>query len=155
MERVLFICTANICRSPMAETIFNALADDSGLPYRAESAGTAALEGRGIAPNALAALKEVGFYASEHQARQVTREMVAGTRLVLAMTPQHLVALQKLSQGSERLYTLPTYATGEAGAEGISDPYGLTMTAYRSSVRQLYEYMERAISHLAKESPPT
>jgi protein-tyrosine phosphatase len=139
----------------MAETIFNALASDAGLPLRAESAGTAALEGRSIAPNAVAALKEVGFNASEHQARQVTREMIASTRLVLAMTPQHLVALQGISQGSERLYTLANYATGAAGAEGISDPYGLTMTAYRSSVRQLYEYTERVISNLAEVSPPT
>ena len=42
-KKVLFVCTANICRSPMAEAMFNALAEDKGLPFRAESAGVMAL----------------------------------------------------------------------------------------------------------------
>ena len=60
MKKVLFVCTANVCRSPMAQAIFNALAEDSGLPFRAESAGTAALEGALMAPNAVAVLEEAG-----------------------------------------------------------------------------------------------
>ena len=43
MRKVHFVCTANICRNPIAETIFNALTKDNELPFRAESAGTAAL----------------------------------------------------------------------------------------------------------------
>lgn len=44
MKKVLFVCTANVCRSPMAAAIFNALAEDRDLPFRAESTGVAALE---------------------------------------------------------------------------------------------------------------
>jgi len=62
VKQVLFICAAIICRSPMTQELFNALAEDRGLPFRAESVGTAALEGRPMAENALAALKEVGIY---------------------------------------------------------------------------------------------
>jgi protein-tyrosine phosphatase len=66
VKTVLFVCTANICRSPMAGAVFDALAEDGALPFRASSAGTAALEGRAMAPNALAALEEAGIYPGPH-----------------------------------------------------------------------------------------
>ncbi len=62
-KKVLFVCRANICRSPMAEAIFNAVAEDRGLAYRAASAGVAALVDEDMAPNARAALEELGIYA--------------------------------------------------------------------------------------------
>ena len=68
-RQILFVCTANVCRSPMAEAIFNALAEERGLAWRAESAGVAALVDEDITPNARAALDEVGIYANEHRAR--------------------------------------------------------------------------------------
>ena len=96
MQTVLFVCTANICRSPMAEAVFNALAEDGALPFRARSAGTAALEGRAMAPNALAALEEAGIYPGPHAARQVGEEMVGGSELVLAITPEHAATVRRV-----------------------------------------------------------
>jgi protein-tyrosine phosphatase len=149
-EKILFICTANVCRSPMAQTIFSALAGDEGLLYKVESAGTAALEGRSMAPNAVAALEEVGIYAEPHSARQVTAEMLDEAELVLAMTPQHVAVLRRLGGAPARgIQALPEYAAGLSG-EGIPDPYGLTMTAYRSTLRQLYEYVETVIERLGR-----
>jgi len=60
VKKVLFVCTANTCRSPMAQAIFDTLAEDEGRPFRAESAGTEALEGTTIAEKAVAALEEGG-----------------------------------------------------------------------------------------------
>lgn len=54
---MLFVCTANICRSPMAAGIFEALSGDSGLPFEARSAGTAALVGEPAAPEARQAVE--------------------------------------------------------------------------------------------------
>lgn len=150
MKKVLFVCTANICRSPMAEAIFNTLAEDKDVPFRAESTGTAALVGRSMAPNAVAALEEVGIYPEARRARQVNEALLEEFELVLAMSPQHVMELRRLPGNPPRaVYTLPEYATGVSDAEGISDPYGHTMAAYRSSVRQLYEYVERVINNLA------
>jgi protein-tyrosine-phosphatase len=87
VKKVLFVCTANICRSPLVQEIFNALAENGGLPFWAESAGTAPLEDRPIAANALAALEEAGIYPEEaHSARLLSEEMSEGAALVLAMT---------------------------------------------------------------------
>ena len=122
-KKVLFVCTANVCRSPMAEAIFNALAEERRLAWRAESAGVAALVDEDITPNARAALDEVGIYTGEHRARQVSEAMLAGADLVLAMNQRHVATLRRRFGGlSERIYTLPEYALGAPPKEGIPDP---------------------------------
>src|SRR5829696_10354217 len=104
-NQILFVCTANVCRSPMAEAIFNALAEERGLAWRAESAGVAALVGEDITPNARSALDEVGIYTGEHRARQVGEEMLEEADLVLAMGPRHVATLrERFGDLSERVY---------------------------------------------------
>ena len=148
MKKVLFVCTANICRSPMARAVFDALAEDEDLPFRAESAGTAALEGKTTAPNAVAALEEAGIYPGAHRARQVGEAMIERAALVLAMTPQHTATLRRIGENPVGgTHALPEYAMGVRG-QGIPDPYGLTMAAYRSTLRQLYEQVERVVERL-------
>jgi protein-tyrosine phosphatase len=146
--RVLFVCTANVCRSPMAREIFEALAGDRGLDLRARSAGVSALVGEPMTPEAAAVLDELGFYPEEHRARQVSRAMLEESDLVLAMSPRHLEALDKLLGGGPmpEVHLLTEYATGRR--EGIPDPYGQTMTAYRSTARQLLDHIERALDRL-------
>lgn len=84
--RVLFVCRANVCRSPMAEAIFNALAQDAGLGVLAGSAGVAALENEDMDASARVALEEVGIYPGDHRARQVDRALVGEADLVLTMS---------------------------------------------------------------------
>ncbi len=145
-KEILFVCTANICRSPMAEAIFNALISDAGMPYEARSAGVRALVNEPIAPYAAAALEEVGVYPSGHRARQVNENMIEQADLVLAMTPQHVEALRRLSTASSgKIYTLPGYANDTPDREGIADPYGLSIVAYRASVRRIFECVDLVI----------
>jgi protein-tyrosine phosphatase len=151
VKKILFVCTANVCRSPMAEAIFNALAEERDLPFRAESAGTAALEGRPLGPHAVAALEEVGIHPGAHRARQVSEAMIEESELVLVMCARQAAALHRLcGNQSRKIYTLPEYATRSCVEEGVPDPYGHTMVAYRSSVRQLYEYVERAVERIGR-----
>ena len=152
MKKVLFVCTAGVCRSPLAAAIFDALAEDRGLPFRAESAGVAALEGNPMAPNALVALEEVGIYPQDHSARQVSEAMLEEAELVLAMSPRHVAALNRnfSNLSDNKLHTLPEYASGVSSEEGIPDPYGHTITAYRASVRQLLECVECVVERLER-----
>lgn len=150
---VLFVCRANICRSPMAEAICNALAEDGDLPLRAASAGVAALAGEDMAPNSRAALEEVGIYPrGRHHARQVGEAMLREADLILAMSPRQVAALRRrFGVLPDRVYTLPEYALGAPPEEGIPDPYGLTMTAFRASVRQLLECVDGLVGRLERE----
>ena len=148
-KKILFVCTANVCRSPMAEAIFNALAEEKGLDWQATSAGVAALEGEDITPNARAALEEVGIYAESHRARQISEGILEEADLVLVMSPRHVrVIHQSFGSFSDKVYILPGYATDTFSEEGIPDPYGHTMTTFRASVRQLLGYIEKVVERL-------
>ena len=132
MKKALFVSTANTYRSPMAQVIFDTLAEDEGLRFQAESAGTEALEGTAIAENAAAALEETGIYPGS-TAHGGERGDSRGGRVLLAMDPRQSVALDLFEGDSPvGIYTLPEYTTGVAG-ESIPDAYGLTMAAYRST----------------------
>jgi len=131
----------------MAEAIFNALASDAGVPYEARSAGTAALAGEPITPNAAAVLEEVGVYPGEHRARQVDAAMLEEAGLVLAMTPQHASALRRIS-AEGKIHTLLGYAYATPETEGISDPIGQPISAFRASLRRIIEGVDRVASRL-------
>ncbi|CAA9461828.1 MAG: hypothetical protein AVDCRST_MAG14-2575 [uncultured Rubrobacteraceae bacterium] len=148
-KKVLFVCRANICRSPMAEAIFNALISDTGMPYEARSAGVAALVDEPTAPYAVAVLEEAGIYTNGHHARQVNETMLEEADLVLAMTPRHVAKLSRLSTTSlAKIHTLPGYANGAPDWEGVPDPYGHSMSTYRASLRQISEYVDLLVTRL-------
>lgn len=134
----------------MAEAMFNALAEDRGLDFRAKSAGVKALRDESRSPNANAVLEEVGIYAESHRARQVSEKMLEEADLVLAMGPRHVAELRRVFGDYFEIHTLPSYVTGASGDEGVPDPYGSTMTTYRASARQLLEYVNLLLDRLEK-----
>jgi protein-tyrosine-phosphatase len=69
VKKVLFVCTANTCHSPMVHAIFDTLTEVEGLPFRAESAATEALEGTAMAESVVAALEEAEICPGLHGAR--------------------------------------------------------------------------------------
>ncbi len=150
MERVLFICTANICRSPMAGGIFDALAEDMRLSFRSESAGVAALVKEPAAPHAVRAMEELGIDIRGHRARQVDEAVIQSADLVLTMTPRHRETLHRnFPEFREKIRTLPEYSTGSA--TGIADPYGYDFSVYRTSAREILRHVELVLERLNPE----
>ena len=151
MRTVLFVCTANICRSPMAVGIFNALAEERGLPFRAESAGVAALVGDLAASHACQVADELGIDIDAHRARQVEEAMLRNAELVLTMTPSHRDILHREFPGfREKVQSLPEYSLGDAFG-GIADPYGHNIGTYRASAREILRHVELVVQRLEGE----
>lgn len=151
MRTVLFVCTANICRSPMAVGIFDALAEQRGLPVRAESAGVAALVGDVAATHACWATDELGIEIGGHRARQVDADMLQKADLVLTMTPQHRDILHReFPEFREKIRSLPEYSLGDESGS-IADPYGHSLGTYRASAREILRHVELVVKRLERE----
>ncbi|MEU9625680.1 low molecular weight protein-tyrosine-phosphatase [Streptomyces luteogriseus] len=127
--RVCFVCTGNICRSPMAEIVFRARVAEAGLDELVEvdSAGTGGWhEGDGADPRTVAVLEDNG-YAGDHTARQFRSSWFSRLDLVIALDSGHLGALRRLApteQDAEKVRLLRSYdpAAGDDDLD-VPDPY--------------------------------
>lgn len=123
--RVLFVCTGNVCRSPTAERLLVALGAANGLPrIEAFSAGTRAVIGHPIHPEAAAVLERLGGDPSDFAARQLTGRIAAPADLILTMTRAHRdAALELAPHRLHRTFTLAEASRliSEHGARTVAD----------------------------------
>ena len=139
-HRLMFVCTANICRSPMAEGLARAEADRRGLPVEIRSGGILGFEGKPAAPNAIAACREVGIDISQHQSSGVTEADVAWVDAVLVMEMRHQQELhRRFPELDGRVVLLGTFG----GRPEISDPIGSWMWRFRRSRTFIGRCVER------------
>ncbi|MFG2882921.1 low molecular weight protein-tyrosine-phosphatase [Streptomyces sp. NPDC048297] len=126
--RVCFVCTGNICRSPMAESVFRTRVAEAGLEglIGADSAGTGGWhEGEAADPRTVSVLDEHG-YPAEHTARQFQASWFGRLDLVIALDTGHLKALRRLAPTEEdarKVRLLRSYDPSAAGDLDVPDPY--------------------------------
>lgn len=133
MMNIVFVCTGNSCRSPMAEGLLKSLA---GERFNVTSAGISAYNPHGASDNAVSAMDEMGIDISKHISTQVSGEIIADADLVLTMTAGHRCILVDLfPEQRDKIFTVLEYAYGEDG--DVADPYGGDIDVYRSCALQI------------------
>lgn len=136
MPHILFICTANICRSPVAEGILRQRLEADGLDdFTVSSAGTWAQLRRGAASTSIKLLAEQGIDISPHRAREVTRELIEEADLILCMESGHAEALRvEFPEAVERIFLLSEMSDSN---HNVEDPYGGPYPGYVKMVDEV------------------
>ncbi len=114
MKKIIFVCTGNTCRSPMAMAVFNKLADEKGLDWVADSAGLAAY-GDPISVNSERALAKIGVILNDYISKKLNYYMVDEADMIVTMTKEQASALMRAGVDHDKISVL---------GNGVPDPYG-------------------------------
>ncbi|MGN0460309.1 MAG: low molecular weight phosphatase family protein [Ruminococcus sp.] len=145
MEKVLFVCTGNTCRSPMAEGIFNKLAGDYNINAVAESAGLSTKNGLPVSENAVTACAEIGIDISGHKSKSFDDCNPDDYVTFCTMSFEHAEALIERGVPRNKIEVL-------CGADhGVPDPYGFGIGIYRSSRDIIKRSIEKYFSKLCQD----
>ena len=142
MDTIIFLCTGNTCRSPMAEGLFRALGGEEKTGLTAASAGLYTENGLPASANAVAAAGERGADISAHRSRQLTAEMAENAKYLVCMTGSHYDRLCELFPDcADKIFTLLP--------EDISDPFGGDLEIYRRAATEIKAGVQSIIGRLA------
>lgn len=151
--RILFVCTGNTCRSPLAEALARRELEERGWRHvRVASAGISTVSGLPASEGSRAAAESRGLDLSGHESAQLTPGRVERADLVLGMSLSHVEAVKDLG-GEGKVALLGSFAVGQDDEEGggrwaVPDPFGGDEAVYRETLDTLERLVSRALSRL-------
>jgi protein-tyrosine-phosphatase len=144
---ILFVCSGNTCRSPMAEALARKIASRRGIEdLNVSSAGTNAWDNVPATDEALLVGMERDIDLTGHRARKLSPAIVSEADLIFVMTPGHLEQVKQLG-GRGKVHVIDEYASGTAN-QGITDPYGGDLEAYRQTADVLERELEKLFDRI-------
>lgn len=135
---ILFVCTGNTCRSPMAEGILRDIAKKSNLDIEVSSAGIFAQDGGDISSNAIEVMKEIGIDISSYKSKSIDEDALKNADVILTMGHSHKLFIEeKYEAYKDKVFTLLEYVYGFKS--DIVDPYGGDLSIYKGTRDEIYQ----------------
>ena len=149
--QVLFVCTGNICRSPMAEGMLRAaLPKDSG--WRVASAGTSTMDGFAASEHAISVMAENGISLKTHRSQPVTDALAAQSAVIVVMTNRHAQIVGECFPGCrDRIYLMRSFDPDAPPQSDVGDPFGGTQGEYRACCATLQRSIPGLVKFLAEQ----
>jgi protein-tyrosine phosphatase len=150
--RLLFVCSGNTCRSPLAGALAEREVAALGWRVEVRSAGVGAMSGAPASEGSLGAAVRHGLDLSEHRSRPLDDELVGWADLILVMSPSHLLRLAELGVAGKAAL-LDAFARGDEGVDedagaGIPDPFGGDDQDYEDTYLMLEQLIPKALRRL-------
>ena len=131
-KRVIFICSGNICRSPMAAAMLSDWIEKQPLDLEVSSAGTLGIEDHAADPDAIEALEEEDLDLRSHRSRGISREIIEDAFAVIVMGPEHEDALRsRYPDTGDSIVRLWEHCPAGRNAGEIEDPLGRGLEEFR------------------------
>lgn len=146
---ILFVCSGNTCRSPMAVALLRKKIKERGLSkkIRCDSAGLYVKANDDMSDSAKLALKELGASVTKHQATQFELPMLKKNKFIFTMSRVYKDRIYAIEPRAYNVATLADYT----GGEDVPDPYGGGVEEYLEIAKYLDFLMERLLNRLIKE----
>ena len=129
---IMFVCTGNTCRSPMAEAAFRKLVTDSGVDdIEVFSSGAGALDGQPASRFAVETVKLWDIDLTAHKSQALTKSLIDQSDLIFALAATHYNTVLGLApEAYDRTYLLKKFPESGDKGEGVIDPIGMPLTVY-------------------------
>jgi len=153
-KRVLFICTGNVCRSPMAEGLFQQMVDDAGSDIEVTSAGISAFDGSTPSRNSVTVMKEEGIDISHQRSTQLRPDIVGECTHIFGMAQHHCEAvIAYFPEAVEKTFILRELIVDKSLDLEVPDPIGGEEEEYRLTRNLIKEALPSILQFVTTGTP--